>query len=239
MPKLRIEECGHAAAGAHRPRRRRHRGREQVPASTTSRRSTCARWTTPQCASRRSGGLKRDPRRPATTPRRWRPRSNAARGDRPSTGEGQPAGGWRWTPHRLRATVGEISEALERDLGSLPGGGRAPCSGVYGAAVLPRTTTEFDAVRGRGRGSSPEIRGPAPAHAGGEARTGRPRPRHAKVVATAFADLGFDVDIGRALRRRPRRSARQARRERRARRWASRRRPAAHKTLMPEAGGGA
>jgi methylmalonyl-CoA mutase cobalamin-binding domain/chain len=41
-----------------------------------------------------------------------------------------------------------------------------------------------------------EVGGPPAAHPGGQDGPGRPRPRAAKVIATAFADLGFDVDIG-------------------------------------------
>jgi methylmalonyl-CoA mutase len=92
---------------------------------------------------------------------------------------------------RARATVGEISDALEKVYGRH----RAviqSISGVYGSAY------EGDAQFGA-------IQGEVDAFARAEGR--RPRllvvklgqdghDRGAKVIATAFADLGFDVDIG-------------------------------------------
>ena len=96
---------------------------------------------------------------------------------------------------RARATVGEISDALEKVYGR-----HAPrirtISGVY--------QSEMRRSDGRGSGIG-EVR---EAVAGFASRTGR-RPRilvakmgqdghdrGQKVIATAFADLGFDVDVG-------------------------------------------
>ncbi len=92
---------------------------------------------------------------------------------------------------RARATVGEVSDALERVYGRHKAETRL-VSGVYRAAF----------------GADPaidEVRKEADAFAKSEGR--RPRllvvklgqdghDRGAKVVATAFADLGFDVDVG-------------------------------------------
>jgi methylmalonyl-CoA mutase len=105
---------------------------------------------------------------------------------------------------RLRATVGEVSDALERVFGRH----RADIqkvTGVYAAA--------YDSAEGWDRLKA-EIA------AFGESRGRRPRvmiaklgqdghDRGAKVVATAFADLGFDVDIG-PLFQTPEECARQA-----------------------------
>ena len=105
---------------------------------------------------------------------------------------------------RARATVGEISDALERVWGRH----RADIqkvSGVYAAA--------YDGAEGWEK-----LRAEIAAFADGEGR--RPRvmiaklgqdghDRGAKVVATAFADLGFDVDIG-PLFQTPEECARQA-----------------------------
>ncbi|MEO3692964.1 methylmalonyl-CoA mutase [Roseateles paludis] len=105
---------------------------------------------------------------------------------------------------RLRATVGEVSDALEAVFGRH----RADThkvSGVYAAA--------YDSAEGWAQ-LQQEIR------AFGEAQGRRPRvmiaklgqdghDRGAKVVATAFADLGFDVDIG-PLFQTPEEAARQA-----------------------------
>ncbi|MCE4536473.1 methylmalonyl-CoA mutase [Pelomonas sp. P7] len=105
---------------------------------------------------------------------------------------------------RLRATVGEVSDALEAVFGRH----RADThkvSGVYAAA--------YDSAEGWAK-----LQGEIAAFAEQQGR--RPRvmiaklgqdghDRGAKVVATAFADLGFDVDIG-PLFQTPEECARQA-----------------------------
>jgi methylmalonyl-CoA mutase len=105
---------------------------------------------------------------------------------------------------RLRATVGEVSDALEKVFGRH----RADIqkvTGVYAAA--------YDSAEGWDK-----LKGEIAAFA--EAQGRRPRvmisklgqdghDRGAKVVATAFADLGFDVDMG-PLFQTPEECARQA-----------------------------
>jgi len=92
---------------------------------------------------------------------------------------------------RARATVGEISDAMEEVFGRHRAEVRS-ISGVYGAAY--QGDEGFEAIQG-------DIE----AFAAAEGR--RPRilvvkmgqdghDRGAKVIATAFADLGFDVDVG-------------------------------------------
>ncbi|MBL6952502.1 MAG: methylmalonyl-CoA mutase [Alphaproteobacteria bacterium] len=92
---------------------------------------------------------------------------------------------------RARATVGEISDALERPFGRYQAEVRA-ISGVYSAAY---------------EGDEDFARIVADVAAFAEAEGRRPRmmvvklgqdghDRGAKVIATAFADIGFDVDIG-------------------------------------------
>jgi len=92
---------------------------------------------------------------------------------------------------RARATVGEISDAMEEVFGRHRAEVRS-ISGVYGAAY--QGDEEFEAIQS-------DIE----AFAAAEGR--RPRmlvvkmgqdghDRGAKVIATAFADLGFDVDVG-------------------------------------------
>ncbi len=100
---------------------------------------------------------------------------------------------------RARATVGECSEALEKIWGS------QRVSGVYGS-MFERDPTwrslkdEVDAFA-RAEGRRPRIL---------IAKLGQDgHDRGAKIVATAFADLGFDVDIG-ALFQTPEEAARQA-----------------------------
>ena len=92
---------------------------------------------------------------------------------------------------RQRATVGEISHAIENVFGRYRAEIRS-ISGVYGAMStedhefiqLRRKVSEFAAQHGR----QPRIL---------VAKLGQDgHDRGAKVIATAFADLGFDVDIG-------------------------------------------
>ena len=105
---------------------------------------------------------------------------------------------------RARATVGEISDALEVVFDRYRANIRT-ISGVYGGAYAD--DAEFQ-----------QIREEVEAFAGEEGR--RPRilvaklgqdghDRGAKVIATAFADLGFDVDIG-PLFQTPEEAAREA-----------------------------
>ncbi|MFA7270075.1 MAG: methylmalonyl-CoA mutase [Sterolibacterium sp.] len=105
---------------------------------------------------------------------------------------------------RVRATVGEISDALELVWGRHRANNQV-VSGVYGAAFekdenwmdIKRQIETFAAAEGR----RPRIL---------VAKLGQDgHDRGAKVVATAFADLGFDVDIG-PLFQTPEEAARQA-----------------------------
>ncbi len=105
---------------------------------------------------------------------------------------------------RARATLGEISQALENVFGRYNATPRA-VSGVYAATMGKHTDLE-------------KVRELVKTFAEQEGR--RPRilvaklgqdghDRGAKVIATAFADLGFDVDIG-PLFQTPAEAARQA-----------------------------
>jgi methylmalonyl-CoA mutase len=92
---------------------------------------------------------------------------------------------------RARATVGEISDAMEKVFGRHRAEIRS-IAGVYGAAY--EGDNEFGAIRGdveafaREEGRRPRML---------VAKMGQDgHDRGAKVIATAFADLGFDVDIG-------------------------------------------
>jgi len=105
---------------------------------------------------------------------------------------------------RARATVGEVSMAMEKAWGRYRASTQR-VSGVYGAAFetdeawneLQRDIAAFAAQEGR----RPRIL---------VAKLGQDgHDRGAKVVATAFADLGFDVDIG-PLFQTPEECARQA-----------------------------
>jgi methylmalonyl-CoA mutase len=113
---------------------------------------------------------------------------------------------------RARATVGEVSDALEKVFGRH----RADIqkvTGVYAAAYQSADASGYDSAEGWAR-LQQEIA------AFGSNQGRRPRvmiaklgqdghDRGAKVVATAFADLGFDVDMG-PLFQTPEECARQA-----------------------------
>ena len=105
---------------------------------------------------------------------------------------------------RARATLGEVSEALAKIWGRFRAT-QQTISGVYASVVSGNTSWE-------------ELKAEVEAFAKEEGR--RPRvmvaklgqdghDRGAKVVATAFADLGFDIDVG-PLFQTPEEAARQA-----------------------------
>ncbi|MER5319452.1 methylmalonyl-CoA mutase [Streptosporangium roseum] len=103
---------------------------------------------------------------------------------------------------RAKATVGEISDALERVFGRHAGQVRT-ISGVYreevgsGVDEVRTACAEFERLEGR----RPRIL---------VAKMGQDgHDRGQKVIATAFADLGFDVDVG-PLFQTPEEVARQA-----------------------------
>ncbi len=105
---------------------------------------------------------------------------------------------------RLRATVGEISDALEQAFGRHRADTQK-VTGVYAAAYdsaegWDQLKLEIDAF-GQAQGRRPRVL---------IAKLGQDgHDRGAKVVATAFADLGFDVDLG-PLFQTPEECARQA-----------------------------
>ncbi|HWS45164.1 MAG TPA: methylmalonyl-CoA mutase [Acidimicrobiia bacterium] len=105
---------------------------------------------------------------------------------------------------RARATVGEISDALEKVFGRYRAHIRT-ISGVYGGAYsgdeeFERVHKEVEAFA-LDEGRRPRIL---------VAKLGQDgHDRGAKVIATAFADLGFDVDIG-PLFQTPEEAAREA-----------------------------
>jgi methylmalonyl-CoA mutase len=105
---------------------------------------------------------------------------------------------------RLRATLGEISAALEKVFGRFQAVNRT-ISGIYSAES--RNDPEFDKARSMTRefakleGRQPRIL---------VAKLGQDgHDRGSKVIATAFADIGFDVDLG-PLFQTPREAARMA-----------------------------
>ncbi len=106
---------------------------------------------------------------------------------------------------RLRATLGEVSDALERAFGRFTPVIRS-VSGVY-AGEMAQEDEDFKAAQAKAdeferlEGRRPRIL---------IAKLGQDgHDRGAKVIATSFADLGFDVDIG-PLFQTPAEAARQA-----------------------------
>jgi methylmalonyl-CoA mutase len=106
---------------------------------------------------------------------------------------------------RARATVGEISSALETVYGRFEATTRS-IAGVYGGEI-DKVSDRVEEIRSRTRAFA-------------EAQGRRPRilvakmgqdghDRGQKVISTAFADMGFDVDIG-PLFQTPEETARQA-----------------------------
>ncbi len=107
---------------------------------------------------------------------------------------------------RARATVGEISEALAVSWGRHRAAVRS-VTGVYGRAMANEQEAALDAVIARSdqfaniEGRRPRIL---------VAKMGQDgHDRGQKVIATAFVDLGFDVDVG-PLFQTPEETARQA-----------------------------
>jgi len=105
---------------------------------------------------------------------------------------------------RARATVGEVSDALEKAFTRHRAEAQS-VSGVYGAAYdedggLERIRDEVEAFA-RAEGRRPRMLVVKLGQDGHD--------RGSKVIATAFADLGFDVDIG-PLFQLPEEAARQA-----------------------------
>ncbi len=105
---------------------------------------------------------------------------------------------------RLRATVGEVSDALEKVFGRFRANNQT-ISGVYGGVV--EGLESWEAIKAdiakfaEEEGRRPRIM---------IAKLGQDgHDRGAKVVATAFADLGFDIDMG-PLFQTPEEAARQA-----------------------------
>ena len=105
---------------------------------------------------------------------------------------------------RKRATLGEISDAMEKVFGRFKAQTQA-VSGVYSSEIssnedfkaAQQMADQFEQLEGR----RPRIM---------VAKLGQDgHDRGAKVIATSFADLGFDVDIG-PLFQTPKEAARQA-----------------------------
>jgi methylmalonyl-CoA mutase len=105
---------------------------------------------------------------------------------------------------QLGATVGEVSSALEAVFGRHTANPRM-VTGVYAAAG--KSMQNSSKKRSAARGLPPAHRPPA-AHP--DRKMGQDgHDRGARVIASAFADMGFDVDIG-PLFQTPRKCARQA-----------------------------
>ncbi len=190
MPKLRIEEAAARRQARDRPRRRDDRRRQQVPARRRSRRSTSRDIDNAE--------VRAPAARPARARCKRRPRSEAAcQAALDALTEGAAGDGnllaLSIEATRARATVGEISDAHGDGVRPPPRRRSVRISGVYGGAYAGDEEFAAD-PQARSRRSRPaEGRRPRIL----VAKLGQDgHDRGAKVIATAFADLGFDVDIG-------------------------------------------
>ncbi len=186
MPKLRIEEAAARRQAGDRPRRRGDRRRQQVPARRRrSRRHPRRRQR------ERARAATRPTRRAARQPRRSRVPGGARRAARGRTrrratcsncrswrrGHGRPSARsptpWKTCSPDTAPTIRSISGVYG-----------AAYEGDEGYAQVRAAVDEFAAAAGR----RPRIL---------VAKLGQDgHDRGAKVIATAFADLGFDVDVG-------------------------------------------
>ena len=194
IPKLRVEEA------AARTQARIDSGRQPVIGvnkfvTPPTRRSTSCGWTTPTSARSSwtscAGCARNATSAPST--RALTALTNAAA----ASAEGSPRShddnllALSIAAARAKATVGEISDALEKVFGRHAGRIRI-ISGVYAqeAGAGPAVTRAREAVAefAAEEGRQPRIL---------VAKMGQDgHDRGQKVIATAFADLGFDVDVG-------------------------------------------
>ena len=202
MPKLRIEEAAARKQAAHRPRRGRRssaststvaRGRRAVDVldidNTKVREEQIARLEQVR-ADRDEARLPGRARRP----HRGRARATATC--------------WRSAVEaaRARATVGEISDAMEEVFGRHQADD--PYASPASTARAYEGDEDFAELQRRDRGLRRRTRVGGPRML--VAKMGQDgHDRGAKVIATAFADLGFDVDVG-PLFQTPEEAAREA-----------------------------
>ena len=185
MPKLRIEEA------AARRQAAVDRGEETIVGVNKYRLADEEHLETRQIDNtevRRQQIARLEQLKAERDPERVRAALDALTAVRPAT---RTCSSSRSTRSRARATVGEISDAMEQVFGRHRAVIRS-ISGVYGGAYaddeefqrIRKEVDEFAAAEGR----RPRIL---------VAKLGQDgHDRGAKVIATAFADLGFDVDIG-------------------------------------------
>ena len=107
---------------------------------------------------------------------------------------------------RIRATLGEISDAIEKVSGRYKAVTRT-ISGVYSSEYNGSEKEMLNDAR-KLTNEFAENEGRRPRNTDSKNWPGRSRPG-AKVVATAYADMGFDVDVG-PLFQTPEETAKQA-----------------------------
>ena len=201
LPKLRIEEAVGQDAGAHRRRPAVGDRRQQVSARAGSAGRACSRSTTRRCGNCRSTSSAASS---ASAIRKAVADALAALTRNAAGGNGNLLA-LAIDAARAKATVGEISSALEQVFGRHRAEIKA-ITGVYkrevgamseAVARVQKLVAAFEANEGR----RPRIL---------VAKIGQDgHDRGQKVIASAFADLGFDVDIG-PLFATPAEAARQA-----------------------------
>ena len=196
IPKLRIEEAAARTQARIDSGRQPVDRRQHVPARHGRRRSTCSRSTTPRCATQQLAKLERlrAERDEAACDDALDALTAAAAVGRRRRGAraGQNLLALAIDAARAQATVGEISDALEKVFGRHTAAIRT-ISGVYRNEVGEAPNVEPRCARSSTRSPTAEGRRPRIL----VAKMGQDgHDRGQKVIATAFADLGFDVDVG-------------------------------------------
>jgi len=188
VPKLRIEEASAQDASPHRRRQAGGDRRQQVTNQPTKRRSTSSRWKIPTVRRLQIDKLSR-----LRKERKQKDVDDALAALTRSAGEGkrQPSA-LAIDAARAKATVGEISDAMEKVFGRHRAEIKS-ITGVYkrGASTMSNRVEKVQALIDAfedAEGRRPRIL---------VAKIGQDgHDRGQKVIASAFADVGFDVDIG-------------------------------------------
>ena len=202
LPKMRIEEAAarrqaaidsgqETIVGVNKYRARKG-GAHRHPRGGQHRRARGADQAPPGAQGRPRSGRRAAPRSPPS------PRP-------PASGEGNLLA-LAVEAAQARATLGEISDALEKCFGR-----HKAVSPLRSPACIDRSSAQHDEIE-EVRAHDRRVRRSAKAAARASciAKLGQDgHDRGAKVVATAYADLGFDVDIG-PLFQTPEEAARQA-----------------------------
>ena len=191
-PKLRIEEAAASTQARIDCRPADGDRRQQIPARPTRSRSTCSRWITPRCAPQQIDKLE------AAARRAQRGRTQAAldgldrRRERRRQSAGAVGRGGARQSHGRRDFL-----ALEKVFGRH----RAEIKSIAGVYKREAGVNSSAVAQSAASWSRPSIENDGRRPRILVAKIGQDgHDRGQKVIASAFADLGFDVDIGPLVR---------------------------------------